>query len=271
VSFYRTRRWSHSVPDYTPVANMMVTTPIDNAAAKARIAAIEAHERFSTLVPRDSDFIVSIKGQVDNGRTPSDAQVSWLERIEKRLATVPSAFDANDAAQVAKRAYTIIHYKATGYWLNVVAAMDADATYLPDADTYDRMWANKFINAGFKRYSAGAKFGAGDMVKAKIYGAKHDGIIAGIKWSSTANNWLYDTLILAGLYTESYAGRNVEVKETDVSIDRAAISAAKKADKEAEKAAKAEEKARLKAEKEAVKALAAVNKPARKPRAKKSA
>ena len=273
MSFYRTRRWSHSVPAYTPVANTAVTTPADVDACKARIAAIEAHERFSTLGPRDSEFLASVKGQVERGRVFSSPQASWVERIEKRLATVPSTFDANDAAQVAKRAYAIMHYKATGYWSVVVAAMEANADYMPDADTYDRMWANKFINAGFKRYSAGAKYGAGDMVKAKIYGAKHDGIVAGIKWSCTANNWLYDTLILAGvgMYAEHVTGRNVELKETDVSIDRAAIAAAKKAEKEAEKAAKAEEKARLKAEKEAAKALAALNKPARKPRAKKSA
>jgi len=273
VSFYRSRRWSHSVPAYTPAANMAVTTPADVDACKARIDAIEAHERFSTLGARDSEFVASVKGQVANGRVFSSAQGSWVERIEKRLATVPSTFDANDAAQVAKRAYAIMHYKATGYWLNVVAAMEANVDYMPDADTYDRMWANKFINAGFKRYSAGAKYGAGDMVKAKIYGAKHDGIIAGIKWSCTANNWLYDTLILAGvgMYAEHVTGRNIELKETDVSIDRAAVSAAKKAEKEAEKVAKAAEKARLKAEKEAAKALAALNKPARKPRAKKSA
>ena len=273
MSFYRSRRWSHSVPAYTPVANTMVTTPADVDACKARIDAIEAHERFSTLGARDSEFVASVKGQVEKGRVFSSAQGSWVERIEKRLATVPSTFDANDAAQVAKRAYAIMHYKATGYWLNVVAAMEANADYMPDADTYDRMWANKFINAGFKRYSAGAKYGAGDMVKAKIYGAKHDGIVAGIKWSCTANNWLYDTLILAGvgMYAEHVTGRNIELKETDVSIDRAAVSAAKKAEKEAEKVAKAAEKARLKAEKEAAKALAALNKPARKPRAKKSA
>lgn len=241
------------------------------AAAASRMAAIEAHERFSTLSARDSEFVASVKGQVDNGRVPSLAQASWIERIEKSLATVPSAFDANDAEQVAKRAYTVMHYKATGYYPFVVASMEADASYLPHSETYDRMWANKFINAGFKRYSAGAKYAAGDMVKAKIYNAKHDAVVAGVKWSCNANNWMYDTLLLAGLYVESYAGRNVELKETDVSIDRAAVSAAKKAGKEAEKVAKAEEKARLKAEKEVAKALAALNKPARRPRAKKSA
>ena len=271
MSFYRTRRWSHTVPAYTPVANTAVTTPADVDACKARIAAIEAHERFSTLGPRDSEFVASVKGQVEKGRVFSSPQASWVERIEKRLATVPSTFDANDAAQVAKRAYAIMHYKATGYWSVVVAAMEVNADYMPDADTYDRMWANKFINAGFKRYSAGARFNAGDMVKAKVYGSKHDAIIVSAKWSCTANNWLYDSLILASPYVANYAGRNIEIKESNLSIDRAAIAAAKKAEKEAEKAAKAEEKARLKAEKEAAKALAALNKPARKPRAKKSA
>ncbi len=271
MSFYRSRRWSHSVPAYTPAANTAVTTPADVDACKARIDAIEAHERFSTLGARNSEFVASINGQVANGRMFSPAQALWVERIEKRLATVPSTFDANDASQVAKRAYAIMHYKATGYWSVVVAAMEANADYMPDADTYDRMWANKFINAGFKRYSAGAKYGAGDMVKAKIYGAKHDGIVAGVKWCCTANNWLYESLNLASYYAANYAGRNIEIKESDLSIDRAAIAAAKKAEKEAEKVAKAAEKARLKAEKEAAKALAALNKPARKPRAKKSA
>jgi hypothetical protein len=101
----------------------------------------------------------------------------------------------------------------------------------------------------------------------------HDAVVVSVKWSCKANNWMYEVLVLSGLYAEFYAARGVnpEVKETDVSIDRAAIAAAKRAEKEAEKVAKAAEKARLKAEKEVAKALAAANKPARKPRAKKSA
>ena len=264
MSFYRAY-----APTPRPAAD-----PAAVATASSRIAAIEADSGYSSLTERDREFIASVKGQVANGRTPSDAQTSWLARIEKRLVPVDNSyFDASNAEHVAKRAYAIMHYKATGYYSQVVAAMEADAAYIPHVETWERMWANKFINAGFKRYSAGAKYGAGDMVKAKIYGAKHDGIVAGIKWSCTANNWLYDTLILAGvgMYAEHVTGRNIELKETDVSIDRAAVSAAKKAEKEAEKVAKAAEKARLKAEKEAAKALAALNKPARKPRAKKSA
>lgn len=272
MSFYRTRRWSHSVPAYAPTARP-AADPAAVATAASRIAAIEADSGYATLLTdRDREFIVSVKGQVGNGRTPSDAQTSWLARIEKRLIPANhSYFDASNAEHVAKRAYALQHYKATGYYSREVAAMEADAAYVPDLDVWERMWANKFINAGFKRYSAGAKYGAGDMVKAKIAGAKHDAVVAGVKWSCNANNWMYEVLLLAGTYASHYAGRNPEVKEADVSTDRAAIAAAKKAEKEAEKAAKAAEKARLKAEKEVAKALAALNKPARKPRAKKSA
>lgn len=267
MSFFR----SHAPRALAPIPRP-AQSPAAVAAAASRMAAIEANSGYATLLsPRDRDFIVSVKGQVDNGRTPSSAQVSWLERIEKRLIANHSYFDASNAEHVAKRAYAFQYYKAAGYYSREVAAMEADATYVPDFDLWERMWANKFINAGFKRYSAGAKYGAGDMVKAKIHNAKHDAVVAGVKWSYKASNWIYDTLLLAGLYIESYAGRNVELKEANVSTDRAAVSAAKKAGKEAEKVAKAEEKAHLKAEKEVAKALAALSKPARKPRAKKSA
>lgn len=272
---FRSRRWSHSIPAYAPAARP-AADPAAVATAASRIAAIEADSGYATLLTdRDREFIVSVKGQVANNRVPSDAQASWLARIEKRLIPANhSYFDAANAEHVAKRAYALQHYKATGYYSREVAAMEADAAYVPDLDVWERMWANKFINAGFKRYSAGAKYGAGDMVKAKIFSAKHDGIIVSVKWSAgSVNNWVYETLILSGHYQPTYAARgiNPEIKETDISIDRAAIAAAKKAEKEAEKAAKAAEKARLKAEKEVAKALAAANKPARKPRAKKSA
>lgn len=270
---FRSRRWSHSVPAYAPTARP-AADPAAVATAASRIAAIEADSGYSSLTERDREFIVSVKGQVANNRVPSDAQASWLARIEKRLVPVDNSyFDASNAEHVAKRAYAIMHYKATGYYSQVVAAMEADAAYIPHVETWERMWANKFINCGFKRYSAGAKYGAGDMVKAKIFSAKHDAVIVGVKWSCGVNNWVYETLVLSGTYQSNYAARgiNPEIKETDISIDRAAIAAAKKAEKEAEKAAKAAEKARLKAEKEVAKALAAANKPARKPRAKKSA
>lgn len=277
MSFYRAKRWSHAVAAPMGAWNVSHSAPDPAlvAAAAARIAAIEADSGYSSLTERDRDFIVSVKGQVANNRVPSDAQASWLARIEKRLVPVDNSyFDASNAEHVAKRAYAIMHYKATGYYSQVVAAMEADAAYIPHVETWERMWANKFINCGFKRYSAGAKYAAGDMVKVKIYSAKHDGIIVSAKWSAgTVNNWVYETLILSGTYQPTYAARgiNPDIKETDISIDRAAASAAKKAEKEAEKAAKAAEKARLKAEKDAAKALAALNKPVRKARAKKSA
>jgi len=281
VSFYRTKRWSHSVPAYAPTTRAPAN-PAAVATAASRIAAIEADSGYATLLTdRDRDFIVSVKGQVANNRVPSDAQASWLARIEKRLIPANhSYFDASNSEHVAKRAYALQHYKATGYYSREVAAMEADAAYVPDFDVWERMWSNKFINAGFKRYSAGAKFGAGDMVKAKIWpdviSAKHDAVVVAAKWSCGSNNWVYELLVLSeSHYSEK--GINPEVAETHVSIDRAAIAAAKRAEKEAEKVAKAAEKARLKAEKEVAKVLAALNKPlaalnkpARKPRAKKS-
>jgi hypothetical protein len=270
---FRSRRWSHSI--YTPAAN--TCTPSDEEeriaakreADKATIAAIEAHPKFGTITARDAEFIASVKEQAGKGRLLSTPQSEWLARIDKRLNAVASEYDPTDAAQVAKRNYTIMHYKATGYYGATVAAMEADSTYMPNADTYSKMWANKFINAGFKRFSAGAKYSAGDMVKAKIYGSKHDALVTGVIWST--NNWCYNLVILAGTYVANYAGRDILLAENVVSIDRAAIAAAKKQAKETEKIAKAAEKARIKAEKDAAKALAAANKPARKPRAKKSA
>ena len=270
---FRSRRWSHSI--YTPAVNTYSPSDEEIAAKreadKATIAAIEAHPMFGTVVGKDAEFIASVTEQAAKGRILSTPQTEWLARIDKRLNAVASEYDPTDGAQVAKRNYTIMHYKATGYYSSVVAAMEADANYVPHAETYDRMWANKFINAGFKRFSAGAKYSAGDMVKAKIYGSKHDALVTEVKWSSNSNSWCCNLVILAGTYVTNYAGRDVLVKESDVSIDRAAIAAAKKQAKEAENIAKAAEKARIKAEKDAAKALAAANKPARKPRAKKSA
>ena len=142
--------------------------PAEVAAAKARIEKIELDPNYSTITGNAAAFLASVKSQIDAGKVPSEAQNAWLQRIEKALVPADTSYyDPSNAEHVAKRAFTVQHYKSAGYYSSVIAAMEANPSYMPDASVYEKMWDNRYIGAAFKRFTAGIKCEAGDLVTIK--------------------------------------------------------------------------------------------------------
>ena len=74
---------------------------------------------------------------------------------------------------------------------------------MPEQSVWEKMWSNVFINAGFKRNTAGPRWNAGDIVGYRAYGAAKNGIMLTSNWSYIANNWTYDFLGFEGLQLTS--------------------------------------------------------------------
>jgi len=164
--------------------------------AVERIAAIKANPAFEGLSQSHKDFVDSVEKWVKT-RPLSMGQEAWIERIEKVLKPVDNSwFDLNDEEFQKKRAYAIQHYKATGYYLHQVSRMEADPAYMPEKELWDRMWGNKYINAAFKRWTAGARFKIGDMVVNKYYPSYYGkiAVIENVVWNSSG--WTYGALPL---------------------------------------------------------------------------
>jgi hypothetical protein len=192
---YRSRNWSHtnafrSSPSYTPV-------PADPAESE-RIEAVINNPAFSSLPTNKQDFIKSIKGQAASKKL-SEAQVNYLTSIEKSLVPVDNSWwNAEDPENIKKRDYAVAHYAATGYYLTTVAKMKEDPTYMPEQGIWDKMWGNKFINAGYKRHSEGPRWSVGNLVCAKSYSSRHNSIIQKVNWSFNERNWFYEVVTFEG-------------------------------------------------------------------------
>jgi hypothetical protein len=177
--------------------------------AVERIAAIKANPAFEGLSQSHKDFVDSVEKWVKT-RPLSIGQEAWVERIEKALKPVDNSwFDPNDEEFQKKRAYAIKHYKATGYYITIVSRMEADNSYMPDKELWDRMWSNKYINAAFKRWTVGARFKVGDMVVSKYYPASFGNIalVENVLWNGS--EWIYSALPMNP--AEHYAGRKIEM------------------------------------------------------------
>jgi hypothetical protein len=175
-----------------------------------RIAAIKASAGWAGLSAKHQDFINSVEKWVET-RPLSLGQESWVERVEKLVANPvdPSWFDFNNEENQKKRAYAIKHYKAAGYYIPQVSRMEADPAYMPEKELWDRMWANKYINAAFRRWTDGARFKLGDMVVSKYYPTLFGNIalVEEVRWNGS--EWLYSALPLNP--AEHYAGRKIEM------------------------------------------------------------
>lgn len=192
--------------------------PAALAAAKARIEKIQLDPNFASITGKNAEFFASVKSQIDAGRVPSSAQDAWISRIEKALVPADTSYyDPTDADQAAKRDFTIRHYKAAGYFQSVIAAMEANPSYMPDVAVYEKMWANRFIGAAFKRYTAGIKCDAGDLVTIKRkYVDAFDAVVISTEYSN--QGWWHAKVLCI---TGSWAGKEVSFRSDDVKIKAA--------------------------------------------------
>jgi hypothetical protein len=169
----------------------------DNKERVIKVKAVEGWESF--LNPADLSFIQSISGWLEDGRNLTSAQSSWLQRIEKKCAPRDTSwYDLADEGLQKKREYAIMHYREAGYYPAEVLRMQADAAYMPDKSVWDKMWGNKYINAGFKRWTDGSRFSVGEVVINKYYPVYYGttGLIHNVQWSS--GNWHYTMMPLDG-------------------------------------------------------------------------
>lgn len=179
-----------------------------------RIAAIKASAGWATLSAKHQEFVNSVEKWVET-RPLTLGQESWVERVEKLVANPvdPNWFDFNNEENQKKRAYAIQHYKSTGYYHVQTSRMESEPTYMPDKEVWDRMWANKYINAAFKRWTAGARFAVGDMVVNKYYPHYYGpiAIIEEVRWSGSG--WLYNAMPVSPPETFNNASKMGSVDE----------------------------------------------------------
>ena len=179
-----------------------------------RIAAIKASAGWSSLSPRHQEFVNSVAAWVTT-RPLSLGQESWVERGAKMVANPvdPAWFDFSNEENQKKRAYAIQHYKVTGFYHVQTTRMEEDATYMPEKETWDRMWANKYINAAFKRWTAGARFKIGDMVVNKWHTPYYGkiAVVEHVSWNGSG--WTYNALPLSpGEYYTNQKMQMIEEK-----------------------------------------------------------
>lgn len=192
MAYYgRSNRWAHTLPHST-------YAPADPAET-VRIEAVINNEAFSTLPANKQEFIKSIQQQATKKKL-SVNQISYLDSIEKSLVPVNNDWwNAEDAENIKKRAYALAHYKSTGYYLHVVAKMEADPTFMPEEHIWNKMWGNIYINAGYKRHSAGPRWSVGNLLQAvRGYWGYHNALVEAVKWSYKDNNWTYDVMSFEG-------------------------------------------------------------------------
>jgi hypothetical protein len=214
--YYRTKNWSHSTA-YQPT---VVKAPAD-ATDTSRIEAIEKDARYDTLSEKDRSFVTSVKAQAAK-HSLSPAQRSWLERVEKALEPVDvSWWNAEEGDNAKKREYAILHYSTTGYTVEITK-MKADTSYMPKMSKWEAMWGNKFIGAGYKRWTDGPKHAVGDMVLSKLPNGNthYTCIISNVKWGE-GNKWHYIATFLDipdNSYNVVYMNRELDVAEDDVKL-----------------------------------------------------
>ena len=179
-----------------------------------RIAAIKASAGWSSLSPRHQEFVNSVAAWVKT-RPLSVGQESWVERVEKMVANPvdPAWFDFSNEENQKKRAYAIQHYKVTGFYHVQTTRMEEDATYMPEKEMWDRMWGNKYINAAFNRWTAGARFKIGDMVVNKWHTPYYGkiAVVEHVSWNGSG--WTYNALPLSpGEYYTNQKMQMIEEK-----------------------------------------------------------
>jgi hypothetical protein len=193
VAYYRSYRYRQA-PPATPISGNSEIPSVE--ANKERISNVKNTEGWQGLMsPADASFIESITGWLDGGRNLSVAQDSWLQRIEKKCVPIDTSwYDLTDTDLQKKREYAIMHYSAAGFYTPQVARMQADSTYMPEKSVWERMWGNKYVNAGFKRWTDGSRFSVGEVVINKYYPDYYGttGLIHNVTFKGGA--WHYECL-----------------------------------------------------------------------------
>ena len=193
MSYYR-RPFRASYPaNPTPISGNDAIPSIE--ANKERVSKIQNTEGWQGfLTAADVSFVQSITGWLEGGRNLSAPQDGWLQRIEKKcVPTDTSWYDLSDADLQKKREYAMKHYGETGYYTPQIARMQGDAAYMPEKSVWERMWGNKFINAGFKRWTEGSRFSVGEVVINKYYPDYYGttGLIHKVTFNGGAWNYEY--------------------------------------------------------------------------------
>lgn len=194
MSYYR-RPFGASYPaNPTPISGNDAIPSIE--ANKERVSKIQNTEGWKALMtPADCAFVESLTGWLNNGRNLSAAQDSWLQRIEKKCVPIDTSwYDLTDTDLQKKREYAIMHYSAAGFYTPQIARMQGDAAYMPEKSVWARMWGNKYVNAGFKRWTDGSRFSVGEVVINKYYPVYYGttGLIHSVTFEGGA--WHYECL-----------------------------------------------------------------------------
>lgn len=206
--YYNNRRtWAHSLPA-APRHSPAVASEME------RIDAVLSSPYFDSLASSKKDFIHSIRTWAAT-KGLSDGQLKYLMSVERDIVPVDiSWWDASNPENIAKRAFVVAYYKANGYWVTVIPKMEADPTYMPDKDIWDRMWDNKFISARFTRFNEGNKHNVGDVVIGKReYGGSINGIVRSFTFSYSDGHWQYDILDFESGRSCLFNGNNVKSVE----------------------------------------------------------
>ncbi len=202
------RRYSNRGGPTTLNYERSTPTPADPA-EMARIDAVMNNPAFSSLLANKQDFIKSIKEQAGS-KGLSPAQLNYLASIEKSLVTPDNTWwNASNPDNISKRQFVIDYYGATGYYSTLLPKMKADPAFMPEKETWDKMWANKFINARYKRFIDGHTLNVGDIAIGKFsYGGPHNGIIQGVIYNYLDGRWQYTFL--------SFDGRTMTFKDSEI-------------------------------------------------------
>lgn len=188
-------RYSRYVPGFNSVS--YAPAPVDPQET-VRIDAVLNNPAYTALPANKQEFIKSIKEQAGK-KGLSTAQLNYLASIEKSLAPVDNTWwDATNPENAVKRQYVITYYGATGYYSTIIPKMKADPAFMPDKDTWDKMWGNKFINARYKRFLEGPKHPIGSIAIGKYrYGGVHNGIIQKVEFNYLDGRWHYGILLFS--------------------------------------------------------------------------
>ena len=109
-------------------------------------------------------FANSVLSQAKVGRALSDNQLATIAKLEgeiKDQAAFSQSFTVEDRALFAR---AVAYYRSTGYFSNVISAVDADPNYVPSKAIFAKMTENSFFKRVLAAEQAEAKFSEGDIV-----------------------------------------------------------------------------------------------------------
>ena len=117
----------------------------------------------------DRGFAESVLGQLAGGHTPSEKQLSVLEKIRARyskagmaaVATWTSEYTAEKRTKMIRCAK---YYRPTTYFHDLVDRTLTDPEFIPTMKQYDSMTSNKYAVKVLAGYSATPKFATGATV-----------------------------------------------------------------------------------------------------------